>query len=268
MTDSPVRLALRELQADYSRPVTWAALVGVGLVMSFAGAFGTAGTMRALPLAIYWVGIVVITFGAGSFTAGVLRRLLPGLPSVLRILVMGIGAGLVISAVIIGLNTAIFGSFFADTVGGLVRFAVTTTGVALIVTTVVDLAISSMRNAPNDTDTQQDIAPAPPPLLARLPVGKRGALISLTALDHYVEVTTEAGQELILIRLADAIAETAPEAGFQIHRSHWVARAQIQGVARNGSKGTVTLSDGRDLPVSRTYMPDLKAAGLLPKAGG
>ncbi|MCB1397271.1 MAG: LytTR family transcriptional regulator, partial [Rhodobacteraceae bacterium] len=85
----------------------------------------------------------------------------------------------------------------------------------------------------------------------------------LSVQDHYVEVVTTRGRELLLMRLSDAIAETEGCAGLQVHRSHWVALDQVQAAHRDGARAVLTLSDGREIPVSRTYVPAAKEAGLL-----
>ena len=82
--------------------------------------------------------------------------------------------------------------------------------------------------------------------------------MSLSAQDHYVEVTTELGAELCLLRLSDAIAQTAPEDGFQIHRSHWIAKSAIVEPKTKGSTGHVRLTDGRTLNVSQSRLADFK----------
>ena len=45
------------------------------------------------------------------------------------------------------------------------------------------------------------------------------SILSLSAQDHYVEVTTDLGKELCFMRLEDAILEVAPEKGFRTHKS-------------------------------------------------
>ena len=83
--------------------------------------------------------------------------------------------------------------------------------------------------------------------------------------DHYVEVTTTAGSSLLLMRLSDAMRETGDVEGLQVHRSHWVARAHVTAAKREGDKAILTLSDGRNLPASRSHIKALKEIGILPR---
>jgi DNA-binding LytR/AlgR family response regulator len=59
---------------------------------------------------------------------------------------------------------------------------------------------------------------------------KREPLVTLSAEDHYVRLTTTNGTKLLLIRLSDAIKEIGDMRGMQIHRSHWIVMDQIQKV--------------------------------------
>ena len=87
----------------------------------------------------------------------------------------------------------------------------------------------------------------PAALLARLPHGTRGKLLHLAVADHPVDVTTDRGHALVLIRLSDAIAETAPTPGLQVHRSHWVALDAVRGTRQVG-KPVLHLQNGTVSP--------------------
>jgi len=89
--------------------------------------------------------------------------------------------------------------------------------------------------------------------LERLPEEKRGQILTLSARDHYVDVTTDKGREPVLIRLADAIGQLDGLAGEQVHRSHWVARDAVAGSARRDGRLFLTISNGEEIPVSRRY---------------
>lgn len=93
----------------------------------------------------------------------------------------------------------------------------------------------------------------PAPFLERLEPSLGTELVSLTMHDHYVEVTTTKGVKLLFMRFSDALDELDAYEGFQIHRSHWIsANAFIRRKRENG-RLVAELSDGRVLPISRTY---------------
>ncbi|MEM9473461.1 MAG: LytTR family DNA-binding domain-containing protein, partial [Pseudomonadota bacterium] len=99
-------------------------------------------------------------------------------------------------------------------------------------------------------------------LMLRLPPEKRGELLYMSMQDHYVEIVTSKGRQLVLLRLADAINEAGSATGVQVHRSHWAAFSAIKTTRRNGGRTSVVMSDGTELPVSRTYVKALREAGI------
>ena len=98
------------------------------------------------------------------------------------------------------------------------------------------------------------------PLLERLPVGVRGPLLHLRMQDHYVEVHTDRGSELVLLRFSDALKELGGTEGMQVHRSHWIARHALKKITRRGSRTFAHLSNGSEVPVSRSYAKSLREA--------
>jgi len=99
---------------------------------------------------------------------------------------------------------------------------------------------------------------SPTPILARLKPENRGPVLRLTVQDHYTEVVTSRGRELVLLRFADAIRETGAIEGMQLHRSHWVARAHVERLKRDRGKLFVVTRDGTIIPVSRPYAEDAR----------
>lgn len=96
----------------------------------------------------------------------------------------------------------------------------------------------------------------------RLPAPlRRARLIAIEAYDHYLKVHTDAGTELVTMRLADAVAELAGAHGCQVHRSWWIAGDAIEAVRWKRGGGEAVLAGGLTAPVSRTYAPLLKQAG-------
>jgi DNA-binding LytR/AlgR family response regulator len=134
--------------------------------------------------------------------------------------------------------------------------------------------ISLVMTAINRLIVPQPLAAAPAPVLApgptpiriafldRLPPRLRGAaLYAVEAEDHYLRIHTAKGSDLILLRLSDALGELAAVDGAQTHRSWWVAREAVRGVARGDGRATLTLEGGIKAPVSRAYAAALRAAG-------
>ncbi len=81
--------------------------------------------------------------------------------------------------------------------------------------------------------------------------------------DHYVRVVGEAREELILMRLRDAIERLGDADGLRVHRSWWVAKDAVISVRRDGRTAVITLAGGHEVPVARDMMPHLRAAGWL-----
>lgn len=79
------------------------------------------------------------------------------------------------------------------------------------------------------------------------------SLLALRAEQHYLQVITTAGRELVLYRLSDALRELPPQLGIQVHRSWWVKRSAICGVECRGRKMTVVLANQERVPVSTPY---------------
>lgn len=101
-------------------------------------------------------------------------------------------------------------------------------------------------------------AHAPPPNPAPRFLGRltrlRGItpdqLVAVEAEDHYIQVHTTRGKELILYRFRDALEELASLDGLQIHRSAWVSLGGVQALEGRGRHWQVRLVTGEPLKVS------------------
>lgn len=103
-----------------------------------------------------------------------------------------------------------------------------------------------------------------PALYDRLPPKLRSAEIyAIVSEDHYVRVHTSAGDELILMRLSDAVKETSPLPGLAPHRSWWVGERGVESVKRKDGKTSLLLKNGITAPVSRSRAKAVKAAGWI-----
>lgn len=98
--------------------------------------------------------------------------------------------------------------------------------------------------------------------LARLPEQVGRDIVCLSMADHYVEVFTTEGSTLILMRFSDAVSELQAADGLRVHRSHWVSRGHVTGATRRNGRTILRLTGGREVPVSRGYLADVRAAGL------
>lgn len=98
----------------------------------------------------------------------------------------------------------------------------------------------------------------------RLSARRRMArLIAVEAHDHYVRVHTDAGSELLGLRLADALDDLADAHGYRVHRSWWVAADAIETVQWHRGSGQIHLVGGVKAPISRSGAPVLRTAGWL-----
>lgn len=122
------------------------------------------------------------------------------------------------------------------------------------------------RRTPARVETRTIVVPPLPEAEAafrrRLSARRRAArLIAVEAHDHYLKVHTDAGEELITLRFADALVELERAPGWRVHRSWWVAAGAVEAVRWRRGAGEVRLAGGIEAPVSRTYAPVLKEAG-------
>lgn len=117
------------------------------------------------------------------------------------------------------------------------------------------ISVSAIRHAVAPSrEPPPPVAFSPAPrILTRLPPELRASLLRLSVRDHYVDVVTGTGTASILLRFGDAIAETEGAPGAQVHRSHWVAAAAIEGAGTQSGKFVLQLVDGTRVPVSKTY---------------
>ncbi len=125
---------------------------------------------------------------------------------------------------------------------------------------VISITIATIGALLKKRNVEGEAAPSRAALYERLPPKLRNAEIyALAAEDHYVRVITSGGDELVLMRLSDAIKETAPLKGLSPHRSWWVA----EGGAQKVGKSEITLPEGQTVPISRSGMKLVRSAGWV-----
>jgi hypothetical protein len=264
--DGIVQFTMRELQAVLRSPLLWSALAAAGLVLGIAGPFGTFETLPLPARLAYWSAITVATYLTGFLSVTVLNGLFPGRRrTALRDGAFGVLAGLPVAAIVWLANQWIFP---AGGIGFMTLLAYVTVVTALASAVVAGFALrleapdEAGPAPPEAAPARQTSVPERPPLLDRLPVELRGRLRRLSMQDHYVEVVTDRGAHLVLMRMSDAIAETGGIDGLQIHRSHWVAREAVRDSVRRGDRLMLRLADGTELPVSRSRVRAVRDAGI------
>lgn len=277
MNRKALQLALREMQAATTNRFSRVGMILATLVLAVSGPFGTFQSFNLGQRFGYWAIMVLACYltgqGAASYFLEILRdQISQRWP---RVIVAGLLASLPVTIVVLvvngiayqhmDLNESLMIWLYATiitlaivvtlvTVSDLTRGTPTTTGAAAAPTG----EPAAMAPAPVSSPV-----PAPPAILERVPLPQRGRLVALIVEDHYVDIVTDKGKTLVLMRLADAIREAAPVPGLQIHRSHWVALDAVTRTSRSDGKVLLELSNGMKLPVSRGYLPAAKDAGLV-----
>ncbi len=260
MSDGPLQFTMRELQRLSTAPRFWAVIVAVSVLLGLVGPFGTYDGLRLPARLAYWTATVIATWHVGFGVVAFLSKLWPGgrPGSVAPYLLFGAVAGLPVTLVVWALNAA---AFEGEAIAFLPLLAYTV-AISAVVSAVVALFVPQQARATATPMPAAPEQPKRPPILDRLPPHLRGNLAYMTMQDHYVDVHTDKGSTLILMRFADAIAEAEPVEGLRIHRSHWVATAEVAQSVRVGGRLMLKVKDGALLPVSRSYVEAVRSAGL------
>jgi len=223
------------------------------IFLTVAGAFGSGAYGLGVGF-VYWIVLLLGGYAWGSFIAErVLSHPKTPKPLWIRVLIISFLLAIPFSAVVALASVVAFGAHFTPAAAPGLFLSVFIVSLAMTALNVL------IENAVHPVTHAQ---PSPPKFLERLPLKLRGAEVwAVEAEDHYLRLHTSKGQDLILLRLADAVAELEGIEGAQVHRSWWVARDAITDAKRGDGRATLTLKDGAEAPVSRTY------AGLLRERG-
>lgn len=230
--------------------------LAAAVFMSVVGAFGS-GQLPPLVRFAYWLGLMLLGWLWGAFVSRFFFRRAGRPQGVwLRIALASLVLSIPYSVVVGFASVAAYGSHFdlAD-IPVLIGSVVTVSAAMVTINVLVDSRAEA-------GSTQGSAEPAK--FLERLPLKLRGAEVwAVEAEDHYLRLHTSKGQDLILMRLADAVSELQGIEGAQVHRSWWVARDAIAEARRGDGRATLTLKDGAEAPVSRTYARLLRERGWI-----
>jgi hypothetical protein len=232
--------------------------------MASVGALGTGETPIVLRLT-YWFLVMetgaLIGIGASTGVHGWGR--LRDRPFVEGGLISALIA-VPLSIVVVAATTFFFGGGFPGPVGFFsimgVVFGVSATITAInYATAPVVLPVAAESASPVIAPLPPNAAFTPIRFMARLPLRLRHSrLLAIEAEDHYLRVHTDAGSDLVLMRMSDAIAEIGDVIGARTHRSWWVVRDAVVATDR---RATLSLIGGLTVPISRGARPGLAADG-------
>ncbi len=256
MNNTAPQPALREWRAHMNQPARLASFLGAAAILTLVGPFETDEVMRAAPRFAYWGVIVALSYTVGYFGNILADRLAGKHASLLhRVLIAAPLTAIGVLAVVYVLNGLAIGYWATGR-----ELAIIAANVAII-----SSIITSIFYVADNSNAAATAQSAPPPLLDRLPFDKRAPLVSFSVEDHYVRIRTTKGEELVLMRLADAMREVGGTNGLHVHRSHWIATAHVTSATRKGDGATLSMAHGPDIPVSRANVSEIKEAGLLPR---
>jgi hypothetical protein len=265
----PLQLALREMHAVSTARYQRIGMLLATLLLGVSGPFGSFQSFNLGQRFAYWACMVVACYlvgqGAATFFIEILRpQIGQKWP---RVIVAGLLASLPVTIAVLLINGIAYQRLSIVESLNIWLYATIITLVVVIALVTIDELMEGPRAAePPALGTEPAPSEAgrasPPPILERVPLPQRGRLLALTVEDHYVDIVTDKGKTLVLMRLADAIREATGTDGLQIHRSHWVATGAVIKSHRTDGKLSLELSNGMRLPVSRGYLPAVRAAGL------
>jgi len=239
---------------------SWLRGLGIALTcagfLAFAGAFNS--TRAALPIRFaYWFGLMLLGWVWGMVVSRFFFGRL-GQPQRLWLRVVGSSLAIAIPySVVVGFASRLAWRASFERPADIAELLVAVTAVTAVM---VSLNVLVARQSAGVTSA----GPQPAKFLERLPLKLRGGeLWAVEAEDHYLRLHTSKGQDLVLMRLSDAVAELDGIEGAQVHRSWWVAREAITEAVRGDGRATLTLKDGAEVPVSRTYARLLRERGWI-----
>jgi hypothetical protein len=261
------------LARHIENPVTLACWLGGTAMTAIMGPFGTYASMEALPRAIYFGAVLMLSIVIAYLARVMIAEWMPPMPRMRQDLIMP------------PLFAALFTPLLQVVNGDLLRWNADNQEpfiVLFLFNMIVAAGIGGVRQvlgfdflsgrvepvvaamaAVAETGIDETQAQAQPRLYTRLEQAS-GRVLRLTVADHYVIVVMDDGsRERLLMRFGDAVAELDGQDGFLTHRSHWVSAHAVKRAVRVSGRDALELADGSVVPVSRTYRGDVEARGYL-----
>jgi hypothetical protein len=245
-------LTKRELGTPWAKHS--AAAVALGLLLGFAGPFGSYPAFERPVRYAFWLGLTLFGYLCALAAAAMVRATpaMARLPEPLRI-------GLIALFSAVPQTLAVAWVFSLIQPGRVAAPAQLPQLYAAVLAVQLVIALAASLVARAEAPAEQPAEQSEPAFLERLPAHLRRDLIALEAQDHYLKVYTSSGSTLILSRLSDAVAQLRGIDGLQVHRSWWVADASVVGVESSDGRLSIRLRNGIVAPVSRTHLQAVRA---------
>ena len=132
--------------------------------------------------------------------------------------------------------------------------AVAPTSIAVVVVfLLVFYRIPRLSETTEITPTTDALHPVPPlrQMIDGVPKSLGEDIVRLQAQDHYVEIVTTEGRDLLMLKFTDCVEKLEPLNGFQCHRSHWISLKHCRAISSSGSAYVCQMSNGDKVPLSR-----------------
>jgi len=221
-------------------------LLGIGA--GFTGPFGTYVYAPTLPRMLYWVVVILLSFGIWDSLRFAGRRIFSGWPDRWGEVIIAIPFSFLNALALVSLHRAVnsaFSTFFptvwSDFVVSHILISV------LVVVPTIALARQLLSNAGSAAGSE-----AIRFITEKLPPRLRGSRPqALEAEGNYVRVYTDAGNDLVLSTFEDALRAVSGIDGIQTHRSWWVAKSEMVALAKSGSSYELETKSGVKVPVGR-----------------
>ncbi|VAV92683.1 hypothetical protein MNBD_ALPHA06-1224 [hydrothermal vent metagenome] len=227
-------------------------VISIGTLLAFMSPFGASSQMPFIGAWAYWTGLLIWGWIAMQFVGPLLQARLPKLPVFWFYLLVSLIMALLVFPLIL-------------IVQGWERTTVPVTGWPYLyflvwLVSVAITGVSYLSERAFEKPTTKDGST----FMKRIPAKLAGSpLYAVSSEDHYLRIQTACGSDLILMRLVDAVAELDGFDGMQVHRSWWVARQAVKAVERQQNRIFLTLHDDTQVPVSRSFTPQIRKAGWL-----
>lgn len=232
----------------------------LGLILGFLGPFGSYN-MPLLQRLIYWI----VIFNLGYFIYYISHQITGRLFDygnkdsypIVKFILPTLLASVPLSF-LVGFSTLIL----FDTKSSLFSIALMVFPQVLILGLVIDSLLRLIHRDQSQVKSSKIDKPGKL-FIDRLPTELGEELICAVMEDHYMNVYTDKGSHMLLIRMKDALIELKDYKGTQVHRSSWVVINKVKEVKKVARKTLLVMTNNIEISVSRKYLSAIKDAGLL-----